>query len=470
VRRQRAVDQESRFCRIQGINNLRSVQPPRFPVPVDALHRLLAGLRECVVLRNADIVANLRRGGDVDVLVSDPGAAERTLMQILGTPGVIIRRSYVIGYFYRWGHVDLLPRLEWRGAVYLDTDTVLQQTRKLDTGQSMPRLAHEALVCWFSSLLWGGFFKDRYRDLIVRAAQEDGEAFRAACNYAAGQRWGRRLWAAAAAGRSSESIAWVKSLRRAVWWQAFRRDPVGTVRRHASFWKQEITLRREPPLPWIAFLGPDGSGKSSVISAIASRLGPPLSSGVRICHWRPGTLRKGTEGVAPVTDPHGKPPRGHVVSTFKLGLLLADWLVGYWCDLAHVRAKGQLLIFDRHYVDILVDAKRYRYGGPRWLASLVGAWIPAPDILIVLDAPVDVLRRRKQEVSEEETARQRQLYQDLSHRTTGSVTIDATPPLDVVVGAVERIILDHMARVTANSLARSAKLPHSGTAGTTQPG
>jgi thymidylate kinase len=405
---------------------------------------LAAGIGRSVVLRNANVLDTLRRGGDIDLLARHPAEAEAALVGSFGAPRMVIRRSYVTGYFYEWGHVDVLPRLEWRGAVYLPTETVLQHARTTSEDVAVPRPAHEALVAWFSSLLWGGFFKERYADLITRAAREDAEAFRAACEHAVGRRWGRQLHEAAAAGRAGESVSWVRALRRAVAWQSFRRDPIGTTKRHARFWIREISLRLKPPLPWAAVLGPDGSGKSTVLAELASRFGPPVSCGVERGHWRPGRLRNLGAGAGPVTDPHGEPPRNAVGSTLKLGLLLADWVVGYWGDLVHRRAKGQLILFDRHYVDILIDPRRYRYGGPLWLAKLVGAFVPSPDVLVVLDAPVEVLHARKREVSEEEVARQRQAYRELAARTRGAHLVDAARPLEDVVRTIERILRDRI--------------------------
>jgi len=403
-------------------------------------------------LRNDDIEANLRRGGDVDVLVPDSVTAERMLIELLGIPRVIIRHSYVVGYCYDWGQIDLLPRLEWRGAEYLPTDAVLQHARRTPGGVSKPRLAHEALICWFSSLLSGGFFNARYEELIVRAAREDAAAFRAACDHAVGDCWSANLWAAAERGHPARSADSVAELRRAVWWRAFRRHPLATVRRYASFWKYEIELRRKPPLPSMAFLGPDGSGKSSVISAISLRLGPPVSSGVHVCHWRPGRFRRPSEDSGPVTDPHGKAPRGYVLSTLKLGFLLVDWVVGYYGNFIHLRAKGHILVFDRHYIDICVDPRRYRYGGARWIAALVGYCVHRPDVLIVLDAPLEVLRERKQEVTEEEIVRQRLAYQELASQTSNSYVVDATQPLQEIAQAVEHIVFEHIACSTRETL------------------
>ena len=114
--------------------------------------------------------------------------------------------------------------------------------------------------------------------------------------------------------------------------------------------------------------------------------------------------------------------------------------------------RSTFVAFDRYYHDMLVDPKRYRYGGPMWLARWVGKIIPKPDIVILLDAPAEVLQARKQEVPFKETARQRQAYLKLVRGMKNGVVLDASQPLEKVVEDVNRTILNSMAERTRKHL------------------
>ncbi len=61
------------------------------------------------------------------------------------------------------------------------------------------------------------------------------------------------------------------------------------------------------------------------------------------------------------------------------------------------------MVFDRYLIDTVIDPKRYRYQGPSWVLRTVWRVVPKPDLVILLDAPAEVLHARKQEVPIEET-------------------------------------------------------------------
>ena len=409
-------------------------------VPRECLTQFFNSYPHYVVLRNHDVWANFAGKGDLDLLVADADAAGKALVAAAGPPMWVCRRSYVVGYFYPWGHLDFLPRLEWRGAIYLETGKVMDHAVR-DAGEfPRPRLAHEAMASWFTSLLFGGFFKQRYREVILQAAAEDGQELRACLLWAAGSKWGERLWRLAQERQPEKSARHTRAVRRAVWWRSFRRDAAGTLARYASFWKREVALRACPPAPMVAVMGPDGSGKSSVLRRAEDELGKTLHQ-LRLFHWYPRFFGFAQLQRGPVLDPHGRLPRGSFMSIAKLLFMVIDWNLCYWIRLARLRAKNTVLIFDRYYLDLVVDPRRYRFRGPGWLVKLVGKFILQPDVCILLDAPAEVLQARKQEVTIEESARQRDAYRQIVGGMKNGVILDASQPIENVVQAFNGVIL-----------------------------
>lgn len=192
---------------------------------------------------------------------------------------------------------------------------------------------------------------------------------------------------------------------------------------------------------FVGILGPDGSGKSSVIERYVPALAGSFS-GVQYFHLRPYLLGGTTQARTPNTDPHGQPPRSVLVSTIKLMYLWTDYVLGFYFRVRPLLARGRLVIFDRYYQDLLIDPRRFRYSGSMRLARLLAHMIPLPDLMLVLDAPAEVLQARKQEVPAAESARQAEAYRAIAAplEVRGrAALIDASLPLDEVVRAsVER--------------------------------
>ncbi len=191
---------------------------------------------------------------------------------------------------------------------------------------------------------------------------------------------------------------------------------------------------------FISFLGCDGSGKSAVIAGVTECL---EKQGVMVAHghWRPVPFSKENPERARVTadDPHGQMLRGMVSSILKLGWLWLNWWIGWFRFLGKNSTAG-FVLFDRYHADLLVDPRRYRYGGPLWLARMASRLMPQPDVVIFLDAEPDVLLARKQEVSKEALAASRAKYLELVKSHPRFLVVDAAQPLKAVIEHVIEIV------------------------------
>jgi hypothetical protein len=142
--------------------------------------------------------------------------------------------------------------------------------------------------------------------------------------------------------------------------------------------------------------------------------------------------------------PHGLPPRSPTVSVLRAVLYWFVYYIASYPVRRLVMARAHLILHDRHFIDALVDPKRYRYGGSVWLLRFI--WRIIPDLIILLDATPEVLQHRKQEVSLEETARQRSAYLSLVRRCDNGHVVNAGQALDAVAADVSAIILRHLAQ------------------------
>lgn len=205
---------------------------------------------------------------------------------------------------------------------------------------------------------------------------------------------------------------------------------------------------------WIAALGPDGAGKSAMISHLHRLLGGEFA-GVDVYHFRFARCESGRTS-RPVTHPHNQPPRGLLASLTKLLFLLAV----FWRDFVlYIRPKvdaGRLVIFDRYFDDVLVDSLRYRLSPgcvspAKWLSH----FLPRPDLWLVLDVEARRVQERKPEVTFDESCRQAAAYREVAASLSNGVLIDANQSVENMAKAAVALVRDTRSQSASQSHSRA---------------
>lgn len=191
---------------------------------------------------------------------------------------------------------------------------------------------------------------------------------------------------------------------------------------------------------FVVVLGSDGTIKRMLIQNLQRELRGTFKDIVYF-HFMPGLLRPGGGGQL-VTNPHAKPPRSCFLSILKLIYYWLDYNLGYLFKVHPALKKSALVLFDRYFDDLLIDPKRYRYGGPLWLARLI-RWrmIPLPEIYTILDLPAEVAHTRKPEIPIEVLQQLRTRYLDWAQTLPNAYIIKANRAADDVATEIQGIIL-----------------------------
>lgn len=258
----------------------------------------------------------------------------------------------------------------------------------------------------------------------------------------AGDTWGARVMEWIRQGDWAAFEEHLDILKRVLRRQALRRNPFDQFR----YWVPELgrvwQRWRLPTGLWVAVLGPDGAGKTTIIRRLEQELLGAFRR-TALFHLMPGVIRR-TRVDRPVTDPHGASPRSALTSLVKLGYYWLEYALGYLLKTRPALARSTLVLFDRYFDDLLVDPRRYRYGGPRWAVRAIRRFIPRPDLFLILEAPPEVLLRRKQEVSSDELLRQVAEYRRLAFETPGAVLLDAAQPEEQAASQARDVVLDYL--------------------------
>ena len=200
----------------------------------------------------------------------------------------------------------------------------------------------------------------------------------------------------------------------------------------------------------MVFLGPDGVGKSTVLEAAKEDLRGAFYD-VTYRTYAPMLLRRATlDGKGP--PPHSLRPRSKAAAFAKAIYWAGYYSLGYFPTAYRDRARAALAINHRYLVDAIVDPRRYRYSGPVSLISAIWKFVPKPDLVILLDAPADVIQARKKEVEHAECSRQVTAYRKLVGAMENGRIIDAARPVDDVIADVDRTILDALFERTSRRL------------------
>lgn len=204
------------------------------------------------------------------------------------------------------------------------------------------------------------------------------------------------------------------------------RDRLGTlsrqirnrVLRKLNIW---INARRPRSLT-VALLAPDGAGKSTLAAGIQQTFYFP------VCSIYMGLYQKASADSMPARLP---------------GLRLAGRLTRQWWRYLIARyhqARGRLVIFDRYTYDTLLPPPKSLSRLRRWRRWILAHACPAPDLVLLLDVPGEILYARKGEHNATLLEAQRQAYLKLQPHMPQMVVIDATREAEHVRRKVTSLI------------------------------
>ena len=294
--------------------------------------------------------------------------------------------------------IDIISEHRRANLMLANTDSLLQQRRERDgVWVSAPAVEFSYLLA--KEILKGVL--DERRELRLRAlaaAVGDAEALRVAAALFGAS----RARAVVDACRAANLRALAPSLER----HLRRSQPVATL---AAICRDRVRLVRRwlrPTGLFVALLGPDGAGKSTLVNSLLAQ--PAGFRRFRVFHWRPMALWHRQQDHA-ADRPHNQRVRPAWSSMLRLVAHFIDYWVGYWTIVRPAIARTGLVVFDRYFDDVIADPVRYRYGGPKWWPRLLRRMTPRPDVMLILDASEDVLLSRKQECEPDQIRTQRRL-------------------------------------------------------------
>jgi thymidylate kinase len=351
----------------------------------------------------------------------------------------------------------------WHGLPYLDEHEVISAARNFGNFKT-PRPAHEALNLFLTSLLWGGFFKTRYRERIaalLQSPEESAEFFRVLERKFGSNSKPPFDFKNEVEIPRGEMRRYAERLRSLFKKHSLLRQPFATIFKLSRYWSKELGTLFSPPGICIAILGPDGSGKSTVIEAAKERI-EYFFGEVEHRHWRPHLLRdvgvmlgRRDKTAAPVSDPHGRAPHSAAISAMRFFYYWLDYWLGWPARVWKFRAKNHLVIFDRYAEDMWCDPARYRLRLPKTPTRFLCRIVPQPDLTFVLLADAEIIHARKGEVPLSALREVLKNYAQVAKQNSRTVAVDCSRPVnqvaDEIAGAVRSRLKQKIPRTRLRS-------------------
>jgi hypothetical protein len=213
-----------------------------------------------------------------------------------------------------------------------------------------------------------------------------------------------------------------------------------------------------------ALVGLDGSGKTTLARNLCevSAAGDSFN-GVRYFHWRPKVFHRVELPLPEFQNLPRKAPQPKNLwnALLSAGRLAKNAVLINLAWLVHVRPlvdRGYLVLVDRYIYNYHLDPVSVKYAGPAWLLTLAQKWFPRPDAVITLNAPMEVLLQRKQELPDAEIIRQTAVLGAMRFDTGQVVRSDASLPAKKVA----QYTMSQIVKVAAGD--RSAIRPGAGPA------
>ncbi len=201
-----------------------------------------------------------------------------------------------------------------------------------------------------------------------------------------------------------------------------------------------VSLRRRGCI--VAVLGPDGAGKGTVTAGLAASL-PVAVTQVYLGDRR----ARSTTDTGSSAGPNGSVPAGPVRSAKEVAFLVRK-VVRWAPELARASVaawRGHVVLADRHPLDAVAVRPTRTPLGARVERLLATRMVPAPDAVVVLDAPGQVLFDRKGEHSPERLEQWRRGYRErLGPR--GAVFVDASGPVAETTAEARAVVWSALAR------------------------
>jgi len=411
------------------------------------------GIGYCV-LRHYETLPDFTTN-DVDLMVESESIALTisVLQQLATTQGWRIvrlnRRFQFLSLFLLWTGIETdaeyttlkidiwWGNTQWKAVPSVSSKTVLQ-TSWVFRGFRVASAGPSSAVIWTKEYLQFGKLGTgvkelRNKELLIKSIQSDRKLFQDTLEVGFGRRTAEKI----ADHIASEDWKWFerqyRRIQLALIARSLLRRPLHQIRDWYLFVRSHLIDKIVYPNGlFIAFCGPDGSGKTTISRGLETKIVAHLSALFPVVHHRHGRFgfipdlkvvynffsqyagfpKKEELSVEDAVKMLDAPPYSIPRATIYLAYYAIDFLFGHFM-IVRARAAGHIVLFDRYYYDYLAHRTYERI--PVSLRRALFTLFPQPQILIFLSGNAEDIHRRKPELAVEQINVQQAVFARIIH-------------------------------------------------------
>lgn len=423
------------------------------------------GLRPCV-LRNYEGFPTSNVGSDVDFLIRQP-ELPRIIRALKSLHGIRIvgyaERHYVAHVFVegvssapgiRALELDFIWSLNWKGLEYLATDAVLQTATMRQAGDLaflVPSPVHEAIISLLSTLLIGGWLKEKYFPKVQPTFTDRRFQVISTLSPAFGIKAATRLVDSAISGDRQEMVNCVRPLRTSLVRRSLIHRPSRSFFTVARYHVREFAVRCTPKTLETVCISGVGTGiRETIIVGLTSM----LHNSAKLVEKR----HFGSQLKIGCASPQGDASEGScaedqcrpVVSIAKM----VPWLVEEWISRFTKRDNLTLWIGENCFYDLLVDTREHHNDVSTWFAMLILNLLPSLDLWVLLDGAGRVIESEKEKKLAADSLTQPKTLPSFVKSRNCYISLNANGATSSVTEEVYAAIIDTLAQRADETLKR----------------
>lgn len=344
-------------------------------------------------------------------------------------------------------HFDLFLNFSWNGYLMLENEQLLEGTKKRHGAYCVSDTV-EMTTKLISRYIYHGKVKEEYRKELSAYCRSNPDGMEKTLRHFLTQSSAEKIVSYVMKSEWSELENINEGIRLEIK-AAAQKNLFAEFANKVKAVKMKINRYLKPGGICIAFLGTDGSGKTTIINALPEVLKNTFDeSQISYHHWRPGFLAspkgKNSGSLKDANEPHSQKLYSPLVSLGKFFYYNFDFVLGYWFCIRVSLAKNELVIFDRYYYDYLLDKYRYRLDIPDWLIRFCICFIPKPEVVFLLTGDAETIYQRKKELSIEDVRGQMTRIEQIKNIIPNATLIRTDTTIDQCIQCVSKEILTEM--------------------------